>query len=35
LMGLPLCRPCSECKGHIAADDSVCDDCGHDDRDDQ
>lgn len=33
-MGLPLCRPCSECQkagrgnGHIAADDCVCDDCG-------
>lgn len=30
LMGLPLCRVCPECGGHIAADDSVCDDCGYD-----
>lgn len=29
-MGLPLCTSCSKCKGHVAADDSVCDDCGHD-----
>jgi len=28
-MGLPLCRKCS-CGGHIAADDSVCDDCEQD-----
>jgi hypothetical protein len=27
-MGLPLCRPCPECGGHVAADDTVCDDCG-------
>lgn len=27
-MGLPLCGPCRFCKGHVAADDSVCDDCG-------
>lgn len=32
-MGLPLCRPCPECGGHIAADDEVCDDCGLSDRD--
>jgi hypothetical protein len=30
-MGMPLCRPCPECGGHVPADDSVCDDCGHDD----
>lgn len=34
-MGLPLCNPCPECKrqgkeGHIAADDTVCSDCGYD-----
>jgi hypothetical protein len=29
-MGLPLCRRCGECGGHVAADDCVCDDCGHD-----
>ena len=27
-MGLPLCRACPVCGGHIAADDSRCDDCG-------
>lgn len=33
LMGLPLCRKCPKCAdGHIAADDSVCDRCGHDDQ---
>jgi hypothetical protein len=26
-MGLPLCKPCPRCRGHIAADDTVCDDC--------
>ena len=26
-MGLPLCYPCRFCKGHVAADDTVCDDC--------
>jgi hypothetical protein len=31
-MGLPLCRKCPYCGGHIAADDSVCDECGRDDR---
>jgi hypothetical protein len=31
-MGLPLCRSCPKCGGHIAADDSVCDDCGYDDE---
>lgn len=30
LMGLPLCYPCEKCKGHVAADDTVCDDCKHD-----
>lgn len=29
-MGLPLCYPCPKCGGHVAADDTVCDDCGHD-----
>lgn len=30
-MGLPLCRTCPECEeGHIAADDTICDDCGYD-----
>jgi hypothetical protein len=29
-MGLPLCRACPACGGHVAADDVVCDDCGHD-----
>jgi len=29
LYGLPLCKQCPECKGHIAADDSICDDCGY------
>lgn len=29
-MGLPLCYPCTECSGHVAADDTVCDDCGFD-----
>lgn len=35
MMGLPPCRACPKCsegsqepKGHIAADDSRCDDCG-------
>lgn len=38
-MGLPLCHPCPRCTeqaghdaGHVAADDSVCDDCGYDMR---
>ena len=30
-MGMPLCSACEVCKvGHIAADDSVCDNCGYD-----
>lgn len=38
-MGLPLCNKCPECvkngkEGHIAADDTVCTDCGHDIQDD-
>jgi len=33
-MGLPLCYKCSKCGGHVAADDSVCDDCGHDQLED-
>ena len=34
-MGLPLCYPCPQClrdrrgMGHIAADDTACDDCGY------
>lgn len=33
-MGLPLCSPCCACRqsgkdGHIPADDTTCDDCGH------
>jgi len=31
-MGLPLCRRCPKCDGHIPADSSVCDDCGFDQR---
>jgi len=27
--GLPLCYPCPKCGGHIAADDTICDDCGY------
>lgn len=36
LMGLPLCRPCPKCQeegrgdGHVAADDTQCDDCAYD-----
>jgi len=33
-MGLPLCRKCPKCGGHITADDTVCDDCGYDEYDD-
>jgi hypothetical protein len=29
-MGLPLCYACPDCGGHIAADDTRCDDCGKD-----
>ena len=29
-MGLPLCKPCLVCGGHVAADDVECDDCGAD-----
>lgn len=29
-MGLPLCRKCLKCGGHVAADDTICDDCGTD-----
>lgn len=32
LMGLPLCRDCPKCQGHISADGTVCDDCGFDER---
>lgn len=34
LMGLPLCYPCSKCGGHVPADDSICDECGHDQQED-
>ena len=27
-MGLPLCRKCPQCGGHVPADDDICDDCG-------
>jgi hypothetical protein len=30
LMGLPLCYPCTKCKGHVPADDTICTVCGHD-----
>jgi hypothetical protein len=30
LMGLPLCQPCPKCGGHVAADDTICDECGFD-----
>jgi hypothetical protein len=33
-MGMPLCYACSKCGGHVAADDSVCDDCGYDQMND-
>lgn len=29
-MGLPLCYACSACGGHVAADETVCEDCGTD-----
>lgn len=29
-MGLPLCEICVKCKGHVPADDNMCDDCGFD-----
>ena len=32
MMGLPVCQPCLKCGGHVAADDSVCDLCGEDQR---
>ena len=32
LIGVPLCRRCTFCDGHIAGDDTVCSDCGRDDR---
>lgn len=35
LMGLPLCYPCRKCGGHVAADDSRCDDCKHDNHADE
>jgi len=31
-MGLPLCRKCPKCGGHIPADDTACDDCGYDEE---
>ena len=30
MYGLPLCMACPYCSGHVAADDSVCDECGKD-----
>jgi hypothetical protein len=30
LMGLPLCFGCHVCGEHVAADDCVCEECGHD-----
>lgn len=30
LMGLPLCYECRFCKGHVAADDTVCSVCKRD-----
>lgn len=33
LMGMPLCYRCLFCNGHVAADDTVCDDCGKDQED--
>lgn len=33
-MGLPLCRKCPKCGGHVAADDTRCDDCEYDYEDD-
>lgn len=35
LMGLPLCYKCPACSGHVAADDTVCDDCGADASDER
>lgn len=29
-MDMSLCKPCEICKGHVLADDTVCDDCGAD-----
>ena len=34
-MGLPLCYVCKWCQGHVAADDTVCDDCGKYQREEQ
>ena len=40
-MGLPLCRTCPACieagrgNGHIAADDTQCDECGYDEYKDE
>lgn len=41
-MGLPLCRPCPKCSaiagapaGHIAADDSECDDCHYNEEEER
>lgn len=30
-MGLPLCRKCPHCGGHVPADDDICDGCGKSD----
>lgn len=31
-MGLPLCRKCPYCGGHVPADDDVCTNCGGNER---
>lgn len=28
-MGMPLCYACKSCGGHVAADDPICEACGH------
>lgn len=30
LMGMPLCKKCVRCEGHVPADDCICDDCDFD-----
>ena len=32
-MGMSLCYPCQRCRGHVPADDTICDDCGYDQAD--
>jgi len=31
-IGLPLCRICPMCDGHIPADGTICDNCNYDER---